>query len=572
VFARLLIANRGEIACRVLRTAHRLGLRTVAVYSDVDAQALHVRGADEAVAIGPAPARDSYLNGARIIAAARAAGADAIHPGYGFLAENADFAAACAEAGLVFVGPSPAAMRAMGNKTAARALIAGRGLPVVPGYSGPDQSAARFAAEAARIGYPVLLKAAAGGGGKGMRVVQVASELEASLAAARREARAAFGDDELLLEKFVTAARHIEVQVFGDCLGNLYSLHERDCSVQRRYQKVLEEAPAPGLTGDERARIAALGVAVARAVDYVGAGTVELLADGHGNYWFMEMNTRLQVEHPVTEMITGLDLVEWQLRVAAGESLPWTQDGIPCRGHALEARLYAEDPAHGFLPATGTLRALQWPTAGASVRIDTGVQAGDSIGIHYDPLLAKVIVHGDSRAEALDRLRGALAAIHVEGITTNLEFLRAVVAHPEVAAGRVTTDFLARQAGALMAPGGADPSPWGTRSGWRLNAPPAPIRPPEAESATPRTSAAGLAGGSAEIRAPMPGRVVQVAVAEGQAVRRGAPLVVLEAMKMEHALAAPVDGVVTALRCQEGSLVEADDLLATVVAGGPDSR
>jgi acetyl-CoA carboxylase biotin carboxylase subunit len=424
VFDRILIANRGEIACRVMRTARRLGIATVAVHSDADRDALHVRMADQSVRIGPAEARRSYLDIAAVIDAARATGATAIHPGYGFLSENAGFAEACAQAGLIFIGPPPAAIRAMGDKSAAKAAMQHAGVPVVPGYHGVAQDDDVFAAEAERIGYPVLVKASAGGGGKGMRVVAVPDALAAALAGARREAAAAFGDDRLLIERYLERPRHIEIQVFADAHGNCVHLYERDCSLQRRHQKVIEEAPAPGMTPERRARMGEAAIRAARAVGYVGAGTVEFIADAGGDFFFMEMNTRLQVEHPVTEMITGLDLVEWQLRVAAGEALPASQDTIRLGGHAFEARLYAEDPRRDFLPAGGTLTAFELPALGRHVRVDVGVAAGDAIAIDYDPMIAKLVVWDHDRDAALRRLRDALAATRIAGAVTNLDFLR----------------------------------------------------------------------------------------------------------------------------------------------------
>ncbi len=483
-FASLLIANRGEIACRVIRTAKRMGLRTIAVFSDADAQAMHVAMADAAIHIGPAPARESYLDIARILEAARASGAEAIHPGYGFLSENADFAEACAQAGITFVGPPPAAIRAMGSKAAAKALMERAGVPLVPGYHGEDQADATLRAAAERIGFPILVKASAGGGGKGMKIATSAAELDEAIALARGEAASAFGDDRLLLERYLTRPRHIEIQVFADTHGQVVSLFERDCSIQRRHQKVVEEAPAPGMTAERRAAMGQAACDAARAIGYVGAGTVEFISEGD-DFFFMEMNTRLQVEHPVTEAITGLDLVEWQLRVAAGEALPATPPAI--NGHAIEVRLYAEDPARDFVPSVGVLRHLALP---ADVRVDAGVRAGDSIPIHYDPMIAKIIAHGADREEARRRLARALAATEVVGVRTNLDLLRGIVAHPAFAAAQLDTGFLARHAiGAPQATPRAalaaavlrllrdepvtnpsDPhSPWGLANAWRLN-------------------------------------------------------------------------------------------------------
>lgn len=432
MFDKILIANRGEIACRVAATCRRLGIASVAVYSDADAHAKHVAACGEAVHIGGAAAADSYLRIARIIDAARATGAQAIHPGYGFLSENEDFARACEDAGIVFVGPPVEAIAAMGSKAAAKALMHAAAVPLVPGYHGDDQSPELLRREADRIGYPVLLKASAGGGGKGMRVVEHAADFAAALASCQREAAASFGNDRVLIEKYLQRPRHVEVQVFGDTYGNAVYLFDRDCSVQRRHQKVLEEAPAPGLADELRQAMGEAAVAAARAVGYVGAGTVEFIMTGDA-FYFMEMNTRLQVEHPVTEMVTGLDLVEWQLRVAAGEPLPLTQPELHVRGHAIEARLYAENPARGFLPSTGRLKHLRFPAGvefdtGAAVRIDSGVREGDAITPFYDPMIAKLIVHGDTRAQALATLGRALRECEVVGLHTNAEFLQRIVA------------------------------------------------------------------------------------------------------------------------------------------------
>ena len=439
MFRRILIANRGEIACRIIGTCRRLGVETVAVYSDADADALHVRLADQAVRVGGAAPGDSYLQIDRIIEAARATGAEAIHPGYGFLAENPAFARACAEAQLVFIGPSPATMDRMGSKADAKATMEAAGVPTVPGYHGEDQSEETLATEAERIGFPLMIKAAAGGGGKGMRIVRAAEKMTDALASARREARNAFGDDRVILERYIERPRHIEVQVFGDVHGNIVHLFERDCSSQRRYQKIIEEAPAPGLSEELRRAIHQAGVAAARAVDYVNAGTVELILGADDEFFFMEMNTRLQVEHPVTEAITGIDLVEWQLRVAAGEPLPLDQDAIVASGHAIEARIYAEDPAQNFLPSSGTIEWLALPELG---RVDTGVCTGDTVTVHYDPMLAKLTTWGDDRRAALARMRHALARTAVFGPTTNLDFLSALVAHPVLVEARIHTAYL----------------------------------------------------------------------------------------------------------------------------------
>jgi geranyl-CoA carboxylase alpha subunit len=438
----ILIANRGEIACRIIDSCRRLGIGTVAVYSDADAGARHVALADTAVSLGPAPATDSYLHSEAIIEAARQMGADAIHPGYGFLAENADFARACAEAGLIFIGPTPEAIAAMGNKRAARELVAAAGVPVLPGYEGAEQGNEHFQAAAADIGYPVMVKAAAGGGGKGMRLVGRPDELDEALAAARREAQQAFGSAELLLEKALIRPRHVEVQVFGDRQGQIIHLGERECSIQRRHQKVIEEAPAPALSDDLRRRLGETAVLAAQTINYTNAGTVEFLLDAEGSFYFLEMNTRLQVEHPVTELVTGLDLVAWQIKVAEGEPLPLTQAEITFGGHAIEARLYAENPANDFLPVTGQV-ALWQPPAGEGVRLDHGLQTGDEVSIYYDPLLAKIIAHGPDRKTAVRRLRRALNQTSLLGLTTNLPFLRQVVGHPAFLAGELHTSFLA---------------------------------------------------------------------------------------------------------------------------------
>jgi 3-methylcrotonyl-CoA carboxylase alpha subunit len=455
MFSSVLIANRGEIAVRIAHTARRLGLRTIAVYSDADAQALHVRACDAVFAIGPAPAAASYLAAERLIATAKQAGADCIHPGYGFLSENAEFAAACAAAGIVFVGPPPDAIRAMGLKDRAKALMAKAGVPVVPGYHGERQDAEFLKRKAYETGYPVLIKAVAGGGGKGMRRVDKHSEFDTALAGATREASAAFGDPRVLIEKYVTAPRHIEIQVFADAHGNAIHLNERDCSLQRRHQKVIEEAPAPGMTAELRARMGAAAIAAARAVGYQGAGTVEFIADGgrglrSDGFWFMEMNTRLQVEHPVTEAVTGFDLVEWQLRVAAGEPLPVAQDAVRLDGHAVEARLYAEDPERGFLPSTGKIHALALPE-GQGIRVDAGVAAGDEVTPFYDPMIAKVIAHGATRETAIDRLAGALDRTVVAGVRNNTGFLAALLRTEAFRAGRHDTGFIEKTLATLAA-------------------------------------------------------------------------------------------------------------------------
>ena len=492
MFGKLLIANRGEIACRIARTARRMGIRTVAVYSDADARAAHVAACDESAHIGGARPQDSYLRGDVILEAARRAGAEAVHPGYGFLSENADFARACAAAGMVFVGPSPDAIAAMGSKSAAKALMEKAGVPLTPGYHGDRQEPDYLQDQARRIGFPVLIKAVSGGGGKGMRRVDRAEDFATALAGCRREAQASFGDDRVLVEKYVNPARHIEVQVFGDAHGNTVYLFERDCSVQRRHQKVIEEAPAPGMTAERRRQMGEAAVAAARAVKYRGAGTVEFIAAPDGAFYFMEMNTRLQVEHPVTEMITGLDLVEWQLRVAAGEALPLSQDQLRIRGHAIEARIYAEDPAREFLPSIGTLEYLATPATSRDVRIDTGVRQGDAITPYYDPMIAKLIVHAETRSEAIARLRSALAEYHVAGVHTNVEFLHRLTGAPSFVEARLDTTLIEHERDWLFAPRGAPVrlawnlavlafvlsqrlppvrgSPWDDTSGWRPGA------------------------------------------------------------------------------------------------------
>ena len=611
----LLIANRGEIACRIIRTARAMGIRTVAVHSEADAAALHLREADEAVAIGPAPARDSYLLPERILAAARETGAQAIHPGYGFLSENADFAQAVIDAGLIWVGPNPDSIRAMGLKDAAKARMIAAGVPVTPGYLGEDQSPGRLAAEADAIGYPVLIKAVAGGGGKGMRQVDEAAAFADALASCRREAAAAFGDDRVLIEKYILSPRHIEVQVFGDRHGNVVHLFERDCSLQRRHQKVIEEAPAPGMDEATRAAVCDAAVRAARAVDYVGAGTIEFIADASDGLsadriWFMEMNTRLQVEHPVTEAITGVDLVEWQLRVAAGEALPVTQDDLSIHGHAIEARLYAEDPAKGFLPSIGTLEAFDLgDPADTGVRVDTGVEQGSVISPWYDPMIAKLIAHGDTREEARARLADALDEAIVWPVRSNAGFLVEALDHPDFVAGAMDTGLIARAGDALMPP--AEPSEEALVAaaaelpgpaflpGFRLNAAPrragtflldgqpiaidfgdAPVADEAVDTSiliseggqtwalAPFRAAGGAAGGAADgaILAPMPGRVIAVEVETGARVVRGQKLLVLEAMKMEHALTAPFDGTLAALHATTGAQVTEGALLARIDA------
>ena len=632
MFKSVLIANRGEIATRIIRTARRLGLRVIAVYSEADARALHVRMADEAHPIGPAEAARSYLNAGRIIAAAKASGADCIHPGYGFLSENADFAQTCADAGIVFVGPPPDAIRAMGLKGSAKALMEKASVPVVPGYHGEEQSLDLLRRKADEIGYPVLIKAVAGGGGKGMRKVKQPADFDAALASAQREAQAAFGDPRVLIEKYVTAPRHIEIQVFADRHGNVIHLNERDCSLQRRHQKVIEEAPAPGMSAALRAAIGAAAVKAAQAVGYVGAGTVEFIADGTGRlkqngFWFMEMNTRLQVEHPVTEVVTGLDLVEWQFRVAVGERLPLTQERVPLKGHAVEARVYAEDPEHGFLPSTGKLLALRFPEA-QGVRIDTGVEEGDAVTPYYDPMIAKMIAHGGSRDQALDRLADALELTVVIGPHSNAGFLAALVRAPEFRRGAFDTGFIdahLAELGAVPQPldkaaaalgarewltreqtriAALEPgSPWDAEDGFQLSGErrlelpliaegegviahavygraavsvtvdgeqPAGIAVADADAIyvvhRGRQTRVGLrdvaldrAGDSdtgGVVRAPMHGKVLAVTVEKGERVHRGQRLAIIEAMKMEHALTAPNDGIVAEIAVAAGAQVD----------------
>ena len=607
----LLIANRGEIACRIIRTARRLGIRTIAVYSDADAQALHVRSADEAVHIGPSPVRESYLLGDKIIAAAKQTGAEAIHPGYGFLSENAEFAQAVTDAGLIWVGPNPSSITAMGLKDAAKRLMSQAGVPTTPGYLGDDQSPERLKSEADAIGYPVLIKAVAGGGGKGMRKVDNAADFADALLSCQREAASSFGNDQVLLEKWVTNPRHIEVQVFGDSHGNVVHLFERDCSLQRRHQKVIEEAPAPGMDAETRAAVCRAAVNAARAVDYVGAGTIEFIADGSeglkaDRIWFMEMNTRLQVEHPVTEEITGQDLVEWQLRVASGEKLPKSQDELSINGWAMEARLYAEDPAKGFLPSIGRLDTFE--LGDESVRIDTGVEQGAEISPFYDPMIAKVIAHGPTRDAARSALTQALDESAVWPLKTNAGFLVKALKHPDFIAARLDTGLIGREGEALMPPArpsddaladaAASLTRGGGLAGFRLNA---PVRSEgtfllDGEAVTisydPRQGgegaddvlvaqggqvwrltpwrAAGAAGADASdgaILSPMPGRVIAVAVAAGEAVTKGQKLLTLEAMKMEHSLTAPFDGTVAQLNAREGGQVSEGTLLVKIEKG-----
>jgi 3-methylcrotonyl-CoA carboxylase alpha subunit len=658
-FGKLLIANRGEIACRIMRTAKRMQLRTVAVYSDADRDAMHVALADEALGIGPAPAKESYLNIAAIIAAARQTGAEAIHPGYGFLSENADFAQACVDAGLIFVGPSAATIRLMGSKSEGKTLMQSSGVPIVPGYHGADQSIAALAKAADRIGYPVLVKASSGGGGRGMRLVPAAGELADALASAKREAQAAFGDDRVLIEKSIAGPRHIEVQVFGDSHGNVVSLYERECTLQRRHQKVVEEAPSIAVTPKRRADMSAAARAAAQAVGYLGAGTVEFIADAAG-FYFIEMNTRLQVEHPVTEMIIAADLVEWQLRVAFGEKLPLEQHEIRAKGHAIEARIYAEDADKGFLPSTGVIRRWREP-AGNGIRVDTGFRAGDAVAPYYDALLAKLIVWAPDRGEALGRMVEALGDFEIAGVTTNLAFLKALLSHPQVARGEIDTGFIEREISALA--GSAPPitaldmaaacaavlwregqqqvqeqtacddnlhSPWNRTDGWMLSGRRSrrlrfrrgaqrfdavlwhdrdgltmefadahallrfvprdgarfnitvgdatesvcavwsghdldlttPHGHLELHWMDPFAADIGEAAAASRIVAPMPGTVIRILAEPGADLPRGAPLLVLEAMKMEHTLRAPGHGRLKALKCAVGDFVQEGTELA----------
>jgi 3-methylcrotonyl-CoA carboxylase alpha subunit len=607
MIASLLIANRGEIARRIIRTCRRLGIRSIAVYSDADAQAPFVAEADTAIAIGPAPARESYLAADRILQAARSAGADAVHPGYGFLSENAAFAEAVAATGLVWVGPPPTAIRAMGLKDAAKSLMAKAGVPTTPGYLGEDQDEARLALEAAGIGYPVVIKAVAGGGGKGMRRVDRPEQFATSLASCRREASAAFGDDRVLIETYVTRPRHIEVQVFADSHGNVVHLFERDCSLQRRHQKVIEEAPAPGLEPAVREAVCAAAIRAATAVGYQGAGTVEFIADASDGLradriWFMEMNTRLQVEHPVTEAITGQDLVEWQLRVAAGQPLPLAQEQLRAEGWSMEARLYAENPSAGFLPSTGLLDHLRLPSS--TVRVDSAVEEGSEVTAFYDPMIAKLIVHAATRAQAAAALATACRAVQVWPVRTNAGFLVRALSHSDFIAGRVDTGFIDARLDALAPPDRPSPAVLQAAArrrlavsgaapvGFRLNAEPrlevrlayagetqlVTLQPgldraklavferdgeivvfENGEAFAFRDPAAqaesGTNKGNGAVISPMPGQVVAVAVAVGERVAKGAPLVVVEAMKTELSLSAPFAGTVAELSARVGQLV-----------------
>ena len=664
MFSKILIANRGEIACRVAATARRMGIRTVAVYSDADAGAKHVAACDESVHVGGSAPKDSYLRWQAILEAAKATGAQAVHPGYGFLSENEAFAQACADAGMVFIGPPPSAIKAMGLKAESKQLMEAAGVPLVPGYHAAAQEPELLRTEADRIGYPVLIKASAGGGGKGMRRVERAADFADALASCQREAKASFGSDHVLVERYVMRPRHIEIQVFADTQGNCVHLFERDCSVQRRHQKVFEEAPAPGMSEARRAEMGAAAVAAAQAVGYVGAGTVEFIAeeldDGDIRFYFMEMNTRLQVEHPVTEMITGLDLVEWQLRVASGEPLPLAQEQLAIRGHALEARIYAEDPDKGFLPSTGKLLHLAPPTEGLHVRVDTGVEEGDEISPHYDPMIAKLIVWDQDRERALARMLQALAEYRVVGVANNIEFLSRLTACPAFATADLDTGLIEREKGYLF-PERAEPptevwlvaalaellresnrarrlaeqdpdprSPWHARDGWRLNAtahrtlcfrlddiektvavayrgpaytltvdgrtveargerdPRGPMRVEldgtrmdatvvvagekrhvflngrawPLANIDPLHHGADASGTEGGLLAPMPGKVIALVAQPGATVAKGAPLLILEAMKMEHTITAPGDGTVHAFRFEVGDQVgDGDELV-----------
>jgi len=654
-FRTLLIANRGEIACRIIRTARRMGLRTVAVYSDADRTAMHVALADQAVRLGPPAARESYLRIDRIIDAAKQTGAEAIHPGYGFLSENADFAAACEAAGLIFVGPKSETIHAMGSKSGAKSILEGSAVPLVPGYHGEKQDIETFQSVAKDIGYPVLIKAAAGGGGKGMRVVDGPEGMADAIAGAKRESLSSFGDDRLLVEKYIVRPRHIEVQVIGDTKGKVLSLFERECTLQRRHQKVIEEAPSSTLTPDQREQICAAGRAVAETLGYVGAGTVEFVFNDQG-FYFIEMNTRLQVEHPVTEMITGLDLVELQLRVAAGEPLPLEQGDVRLMGHAVEARIYAEDPSRGFLPSIGHIDRWEVP-AEQAVRIDTGYRAGDTVSSFYDPMIAKLIVHGDDRAQAFRALAHALDGMHISGIETNVEFLGRLVTHESVLAGDMHTGFIEQNLADLTARAvpdahdiaaavaivltgegyGRQPlSAWDEADGWMMvgarqrsfqlehgdvsakaeltygrsglvletdgerqgfsidlagddrvliglgeaaEAVSGHRRGSEIDLLTPRGRRVltlvdptlprnADAAGAGHFRAPMPGIVRDVFVTAGQRVEKGAPVIAMEAMKMEYLMRAPADGVVSAIRHEAGDFVGEGTELVTFEADG----
>ena len=658
MFTKILIANRGEIACRVIKTARRLGIKTVAIYSDADTGARHVAMADEAVHIGGSAARESYLVVDKILDATRRTGAQAIHPGYGFLSENAGFADACAKAGVVFIGPPPSAIRAMGSKSEAKKIMEKAKVPLVPGYHGDDQSPDLLAKEAGRIGFPVLIKASAGGGGKGMRVVETAEKFKDALEGAKREAKASFADDHVLVEKYLSRPRHIEIQVFADSHGGCVYLFERDCSIQRRHQKVIEEAPAPNMDPARRKQMGEAAVAAAKAIGYVGAGTVEFIANQDGSFYFMEMNTRLQVEHPVTEAITGQDLVEWQLRVAAGGKLPLSQEQLRIDGHAVEVRLYAEDPNRNFLPSTGKLVHLRLPDEGTHVRVDTGVREGDTVTPFYDPMIAKVIVHDRDRTSAMRRMAALMGETEVVGVTTNAALLKALCAHPAFVGGEVDTGFIERHRETLFAKAAAasdrdfavatlariaewtpaSSDPWDQKNGFRLletghdevrwrdgdREVAVIVRRPRTgrlqlelpggiQEASVRQGGDGrlaiwLAGdtftasavrrvlpdggieyvlfadggsrrlrlvdpldvtqyeasavGEGSVRSPLPGKIIDLKVKAGDSVSKGQPLLVLEAMKMEHTLAAPADGKIKSVRYAVGEQVsEGADLV-----------
>ena len=624
----LLIANRGEIACRIIRTARAMGIRTVAVYSDADAKALHVRQADEAVHIGASPARESYLVGEKIIVAALATKAEAIHPGYGFLSENAEFAQAVIDAGLIWVGPRPASITAMGLKDAAKKLMDAAGVPTTPGYMGENQDPTFLGQQAAEIGYPVLIKAVAGGGGKGMRKVEAAADFADALASCQREAIASFGNAHVLIEKYIQRPRHIEVQVFGDTHGNIVHLFERDCSLQRRHQKVIEEAPAPGMDEATRGQLCAVAVKAAKAVDYVGAGTIEFIADASeglraDRIWFMEMNTRLQVEHPVTEEITGVDLVEWQLRVASGEALPLRQDQLSITGWAMEARLYAEDPAKGFLPSVGQLTYFELPPSNKrrSSRIETGYRKGQEVSPYYDPMIAKLIVHAPTREEAIRRLGLDCSFVTSWPVKTNAEFLWRITDDERFRKGDVDTGLLTDRAEKILPSGKPtlhalealsehilEPwiereSPWQVTRAFRLNSDAGRIKHQFAlngERIDYIGGSVGSAGRSSDnisegylvrdlgstyvitkweerggaydgahdgdILSPMPGRIIAVEVAVGDIVEKGQKLLTLEAMKMEHSLTAPFDGVVAELNATTGAQVQVEAVLVRIEA------
>jgi acetyl-CoA carboxylase biotin carboxylase subunit len=582
-FSKVLIANRGEIAVRITRACRELGLKTVAVYSEADAQSLHVRHADESVLIGKAASKESYLAIDRILDAARHTGAEAIHPGYGFLSENEDFAEAVTAAGFIFVGPPSSAIRAMGLKTEALRLMRAASVPTVPGYDPRTQNADptpdSFRPHADRIGYPVLIKAAAGGGGKGMRIVRSADELDNALDSAQREAQNAFGDASVFLEKYIEQGRHIEFQVFADSHGNVVHLFERECSIQRRHQKIVEESPSPLLDVETRARMGQAAVEAARAVGYVNAGTVEFIVDGQRNFYFLEMNTRLQVEHPVTEWVTGLDLVKLQFRVAGGESLPFTQADLTQRGHAIECRVYAEDPANNFLPDIGTLTRYEEPI-GPGIRVDSGVRAGDAISLHYDPMISKLSVYGSDRAEAIDRALTALGNYHIGGVITNIPFLRDVLDHGVFRAGAATTGFIDQYLAGWVSPPTpnveptpppstptptvTDPDPWARADGFRLGGGINYTATQEGSAGGSTKRAARI--GSNTLTAVMPGLVTKILVAEGDRVTKGQTLLTLEAMKMEVRVNATADGQVKAIRCTAGQVVERGSVLVEMGA------